>query len=91
MFADLVLHAKISVGPPFFNTALLPLVVPLVAATAAGPVLAWKRARAWPVVERLWWAALCALGAFLVLVARSYTWAAERVERDFGDLVESES
>ena len=28
---------------------------------------------------------------FLVLVARSYTWAAERVERDFGDLVESES
>ncbi|AWV21262.1 Heme chaperone--apocytochrome heme-lyase CcmF [Roseomonas mucosa] len=66
MFADLVLHAKISVGPPFFNTALLPLVVPLVAATAAGPVLAWKRARLWPVVERLWWAALCALGAFLV-------------------------
>jgi len=28
---------------------------------------------------------------FLLLVARSYTWASERVERDFGDLVESES
>lgn len=27
---------------------------------------------------------------FLLLVARSYTWAAERVERDFGELVESE-
>jgi hypothetical protein len=28
---------------------------------------------------------------FLLLVARSYTWAAERVERDFGDLLEAES
>ena len=28
---------------------------------------------------------------FLLLVARSYTWATERVERDFKDLVESES
>lgn len=27
---------------------------------------------------------------FLLLVARSYTWAAERVERDFGELVEHE-
>ncbi|MFC0407688.1 heme lyase CcmF/NrfE family subunit [Roseomonas elaeocarpi] len=69
MFADLVLKTKISVGPPFFNTALMPLAVPLVAATAAGPALAWKRARAWPVVQRLWWAAVIALLAMLVALA----------------------
>ncbi|MFT8244227.1 heme lyase CcmF/NrfE family subunit [Roseomonas sp. BN140053] len=66
MFADLVLKAKISVGPPFFNSAILPLFVPLVAATAAGPLLSWKRARLWPVIQRLWWAALLALGGFLL-------------------------
>ena len=69
MFADLVLKTKISVGPPFFNTALLPLMVPLVAATAAGPALAWKRARVWPVVQRLWWVAVIALAAMLAALA----------------------
>ena len=69
MFADLVLGTKISVGPPFFNSALLPLAVPLVAATAVGPLLSWKRARAWPVVQRLWWAALLATGGFLLCLA----------------------
>jgi ABC-type amino acid transport substrate-binding protein len=58
MFADLLFDQKISVGPPFFNTAILPLTVPLVLAMAAGPLLSWKRARLWPVLERLWWAAL---------------------------------
>ena len=69
MFADLVLGTKISVGPPFFNSALLPLAVPLVAATAAGPLLSWKRARAWPVIQRLWWAALLAVAGFLLCLA----------------------
>jgi cytochrome c-type biogenesis protein CcmF len=64
MFADLLFQQKISVGPPFFNTAILPLAVPLVLAMAAGPLLPWKRAALWPVLQRLWWAALlsaCAL------------------------------
>ncbi|MBX9699489.1 MAG: heme lyase CcmF/NrfE family subunit, partial [Acetobacteraceae bacterium] len=69
MFADYLLGQKISVGPPFFNTALLPLAVPLVAAMAVGPMLAWKRARLWPVLQRLWWAALGALVAVLVALA----------------------
>lgn len=60
MFADLLLGQKISVGPPFFNTAILPLAVPLVLAMAAGPLLPWKRAQLWPVLQRLWWAALLA-------------------------------
>ncbi|MFX7686464.1 cytochrome c-type biogenesis CcmF C-terminal domain-containing protein, partial [Acinetobacter baumannii] len=67
--ADYLLGQKISVGPPFFNTALLPLAVPLVAVMAVGPMLTWKRARLWPVVERLWWAALGALVAALLCLA----------------------
>ena len=69
MFADLLLKEKISVGPPFFNTATLPLAVPLVLAMAAGPLMPWKRARLWPVLQRLWWAALLGLGAFLLCLA----------------------
>ncbi len=66
MFADYLLDQKISVGPPFFNTALFPLVIPLVAAMAIGPMMPWKRARLWPVLQRLWWVALGGLVAMLV-------------------------
>ena len=58
MFADLILKEKISVGPPFFNTATLPLAAPLIGAMAFGPMLPWKRARLFPAMQRLWWAAL---------------------------------
>ncbi|MDN3568686.1 heme lyase CcmF/NrfE family subunit [Paeniroseomonas aquatica] len=64
MFADLVLGEKFSVGPPFFNTAILPLAAPLIGAMGFGPMLAWKRAKLFPALQRLWWAALLGLGAF---------------------------
>jgi cytochrome c-type biogenesis protein CcmF len=67
MFADLMLKAKISVGPPFYQATVFPLAVPLILAMAAGPLMAWKRARPWPVLQRLWWAALAALAAVLVV------------------------
>ncbi|WP_338663757.1 heme lyase CcmF/NrfE family subunit [Pararoseomonas sp. SCSIO 73927] len=60
MFADLILRAKISVGPPFYQATVFPLALPLVLAMAAGPLMAWKRARAWPVLQRLWWVAVIA-------------------------------
>jgi cytochrome c-type biogenesis protein CcmF len=69
LFADLLLDQKISVGPPFFNTALFPLAVPLVFAMAAGPLMPWKRARLWPVLQRLWWAALGGTAALLLCLA----------------------
>ncbi len=69
MFADLVLGQKISVGPPFFNTATLPLAVPLIGAMAVGPFLPWKRARLWPALQKLWWVALVALAAALLCLA----------------------
>jgi cytochrome c-type biogenesis protein CcmF len=69
MFADLLFGAKISVGPPFFNAATLPLAAPLVLAMPLGALLPWKRARLWPVLQRLWWAALAAAGALFLALA----------------------
>ncbi|MBC9178260.1 heme lyase CcmF/NrfE family subunit [Pseudoroseomonas ludipueritiae] len=71
MFADLLFQQKISVGPPFFNTAMLPLSAPLVLAMAAGPMLPWKRAQLWPVLQRLWWAAVLAALGFALCLAIS--------------------
>jgi cytochrome c-type biogenesis protein CcmF len=61
LFAELVFGAKISVGPPFFNSTVFPLCMPLFAAMAVGPTLSWKRATLAPALLRLWWAALVAL------------------------------
>jgi len=68
-FADLLFGAKISVGAPFFQATVLPLVVPLIAAMTIGPVLPWKRAQLAPALQRLWWVALIALavGAFAAI------------------------
>jgi cytochrome c-type biogenesis protein CcmF len=66
MFADALFGAKVSVGPPFFNMASFPLVVPLLLAMAAGPLMPWKRAQLFPVLQRLWAAAAVALLAFFV-------------------------
>ena len=65
LFADLILGEKLSVGPPFFNAAVLPLAVPVFAAVSVGPMLSWKRARLGPALVRLWWAAVAALLAGL--------------------------
>ncbi|HEY8612923.1 MAG TPA: heme lyase CcmF/NrfE family subunit [Roseomonas sp.] len=67
MFADLMLRAKISVGPPFYQATVFPLALPLILAMAAGPLMAWKRAKPWPVLQRLWWVAVIALGAIAVV------------------------
>jgi cytochrome c-type biogenesis protein CcmF len=71
MFADALFGAKVSVGPPFFNTASFPLAVPLLLAMAAGPLMPWKRAQLWPVLQRLWWAAAIALAAFFLALLLS--------------------
>ncbi|UPY37711.1 heme lyase CcmF/NrfE family subunit [Sediminicoccus sp. KRV36] len=69
LFLDLLTGQMISVGPPFFNSATAPLALPLVMGMAVGPMLAWKRASLWPVLQRLWWAACLALLAFILTLA----------------------
>jgi cytochrome c-type biogenesis protein CcmF len=60
LFAELLFGAKLSVGPPYFQSTVFPLAVPLFAAMSLGPVLPWKRAELWPALLKLWWAALIA-------------------------------
>jgi cytochrome c-type biogenesis protein CcmF len=43
LFADALDLGKVSVGPPFFNAVFIPLMVPMVATMAIGPMLSWKR------------------------------------------------
>jgi len=43
LFADAFNLGKVSVGPPFFNSVFVPLMVPMVLAMAVGPLMSWKR------------------------------------------------
>ena len=44
LFLDALTGQKVSVGPPYFNATFGPLMVPLIAVMAIGPLLPWKRA-----------------------------------------------
>src|SRR6201996_4524786 len=54
--------AAISVGPGFFNVVFAPLMAVLAIILPAGPLLAWKRGDLPGVTQRLWLAALIAVG-----------------------------
>ncbi len=63
---------KISVGTPYYNAVFVPLMVPLVAVMAVGPLLPWKRAELGAVLSRLKFAGLITL---IAMVATAYlTW-----------------
>jgi len=53
LLLDAVGGGKISVGPPFFNAVFVPLMVPLIAVMAVGPLLPWKRADVGGALQRL--------------------------------------
>lgn len=53
LFADALSLGKVSVGPPFFNSVFLPLMVPMVLMMGIGPFLAWKRGDLMGVLHRL--------------------------------------
>ncbi|TWB18616.1 heme lyase CcmF/NrfE family subunit [Nitrospirillum bahiense] len=65
LFMDAVGGGKISIGPPFFNATFVPLMVPVVAVMALGPLLSWKRADLAGVLGRLKVAALAGVLAAL--------------------------
>ena len=71
LFLDALGGGKISVGPPYFETVFVPLMIPVLALIAVGPAVAWKNGSLRDVAVRLRPAALLAavLGAaaFLVL------------------------
>ncbi|HTH17702.1 MAG TPA: heme lyase CcmF/NrfE family subunit, partial [Magnetospirillum sp.] len=68
LLADALQLGKVSVGPPFFNSVFVPLMVPMVLAMAVGPLMSWKRSDLAGVLLRL----KVAVG--LSLVAAAATW-----------------
>jgi cytochrome c-type biogenesis protein CcmF len=71
LLADALNLGKLSVGPPFFNMVFLPLMVPLIMAMGAGPLLSWKRGDLQGTLSRL-------KVAFAVAVLISFAgWLAE--------------
>jgi len=59
---------KISVGPPYFDTVFVPLMLPLVFLVAIGPFVRWKQHDATSLVKQLRWTLLGSAIAAFVLV-----------------------
>ena len=53
LLVDALGMGKISVGPPYFNAVFVPVMVPLLALLAAGPLAQWKHADLRSIVRRL--------------------------------------
>ncbi|SEW35315.1 cytochrome c-type biogenesis protein CcmF [Aliiroseovarius sediminilitoris] len=67
LFLEAVTGEKISVGPPFFNSTFIPMMLPLVFFMGVGPYLSWKRADLPGVLQRVKFVALASIVATLVL------------------------
>jgi len=58
---------KISVGPPYFESVFVPLMVPALFLIGVGPIARWKNARLPDLATRLRWAAVVSVIVALVL------------------------
>jgi len=58
---------KISVGPPYFDTVFLPLMVPMIFLMGLGPIARWKKADLPDMASRMKWAAAVSLVMALIL------------------------
>ncbi|MBQ5479317.1 MAG: heme lyase CcmF/NrfE family subunit [Acetobacter sp.] len=66
-FMAILTGQTISVGKPFFDATTIPLAIPLFVAMGIGPMLPWKRAHLWPLLNKLWF--VIALTAIAALIA----------------------
>ena len=81
LFMDALGLGKVSVGPPYFNIVMLPLMGPMILLMAIGPLLSWKRGDLREALARLIFAgaaAALAVAATLLLAGTSSrsVWAA---------------
>ncbi len=65
LLLDAMGMGKISVGPPYFDTVFVPLMVPIVFLMGVGPLARWKRAEIPDLAKRLQWAVVVAVVAAL--------------------------
>ncbi len=56
LFMDALGFGKLSVGPPYFNTVFVPLMVPMVMLMGLGPIARWKQASLPDIWVRVRWA-----------------------------------
>ena len=78
LLIDALHLGKISVGPPYFNSVFVPIMVPLLVLMGLGPWTNWKNTDLMSVIKRLWSAGLVAViaGVAIPLVMGQFTWLA---------------
>jgi cytochrome c-type biogenesis protein CcmF len=76
LLIDALHLGKISVGPPYFNSVFVPIMVPLLVMMGIGPWTSWKNSKLIDILKRLWIAALVAVLAAVSIpfVMGEFTW-----------------
>ncbi|QWE14184.1 heme lyase CcmF/NrfE family subunit [Polynucleobacter sp. AP-Sving-400A-A2] len=76
LLIDALHLGKISVGPPYFNSVFVPIMIPLLVLMGIGPWTSWKNSNLLDVIKRLWIAALVAViaAALIPFVMGEFTW-----------------
>ncbi len=76
LLIDALHLGKISVGPPYFNSVFVPIMIPLLVLMGIGPWTNWKNSNLLAVIKRLWVAAVVAViaAASIPFVMGEFTW-----------------
>ncbi|QWE16191.1 heme lyase CcmF/NrfE family subunit [Polynucleobacter sp. AP-Nino-20-G2] len=76
LLIDALHLGKISVGPPYFNSVFVPIMIPLLVLMGIGPWTSWKNSNLVDVIKRLWVAAVVAVIAAVLIpiVMGEFTW-----------------
>lgn len=65
---------KLSVGPPYFNTVFIPVVLPIFLFAAIGPIARWKQSPVADLVSKMRWPAIVATVAAIALPLTQGRW-----------------
>jgi cytochrome c-type biogenesis protein CcmF len=78
LLIDALRLGKISVGPPYFNSVFVPIMIPLLVLMGIGPWASWKQTDLLMVIKRLWLAGVVAViaGITIPLMMGELTWLA---------------
>jgi cytochrome c-type biogenesis protein CcmF len=74
LFIDALGMGKISVGPPYFNSVFVPLVLPLLFLVGVGPLSRWKQASVPELASRLKWGFAASVVVALLLPFTMGAW-----------------
>ncbi|QWE28304.1 heme lyase CcmF/NrfE family subunit [Polynucleobacter sp. AM-7D1] len=76
LLIDALHLGKISVGPPYFNSVFVPIMIPLLVLMGIGPWTNWKNSNLVDVIKRLWIATLVAViaAALIPFIMGEFTW-----------------